>query len=1437
MGAESSQLSENSSLSEIDAAIREYHRMENEAVARGKLEKAEVFKRREQRLQEIRRQVEENEARGIRPAQNYRYQHWQGGVPSTTALSNPGGSGAGDPENNPYVSSDSDSSDEGAGAIPGARRPVIRPPDFPSIIRGPGLAPRPKGVKTRRGTAMPTVVQGEDIPDVKHERDDLGTAAEPDIEIAERITTEAKAAEDNKIKDKENDRGIPDLESEGSLRYAIEEEDDEEEPTAVDRIALDWLQGGKHLERARDTRILFAQEVRIQSPPWIWNKKYLVLYADLGLWMFNSKDEVDQPDKGRHFMQPNGKLEIDSMYESKLILSKKEEETEFVVKGVHTHYAVNRLARWRIEAGSQREKSDWLTELRKVSRHIRRQERARFDRENIQGSQRDKEATKHENIPSYELMLCLVHNQLNDSVQNSMFVFYGEFMKREALFKWLLDALESAICHVNAPMKNETETAVNLLRHLAKVWNLWVTHRPEDMFEPREWQPPGDFAKPILEERPNRRRDNYNVNNGIGERLLLFLQNLHLCNTKKKFGKVVASGDKKELASFIIDPNPAWVKRLDERFFETIRSVVMKVKKLKKALSKPPKPFITIGPWDPFDVRDRKHVSQLDSLNVSFEDLHRKDGKRMIRFFQRTDPYFMSDTKYADGILAFKSDRIAEQMMIHDMKLFDNIPLASMTNVTSEEGKKDNITCRHLKRAQEVFAKRVQWIAFEILRKNVADTDESAHLESVMKVMQKFMSIAERSMQAENHKFTNHFAIFAIVHAFSLDYIDIHTHKLEEKQRERLLRLKRLKYTEEEKCPRHWYVPRICSMLTTLKDIRERHPPAKRKRRCNMNLLHESWPVLNRMHEIKVRNRESHIGKLDKGRFDADGNLNESERFDLTNSIPSVQVFLYCALHSFPIEEDLIELSQLISSAELLPTEEKQKEDDQAQAQRLKGVCYEALSKMCLNSTPVALACLAAIFYTIILVIAFSGREEYSVQYVRAFIVGCINFLSIFNFLYIYWFECRGFFSEAHFKVTEFSVFADKNWFVWTISLASLTGAAHFISDSFNGADVSVISDEINFYLMLVIANMIQFFVGFLVMPYFIDVRERSWFWYNTSFCIFVAFCVKVSISLGYNGGSTGIILAIFATILSMWKDRKTAKGNNPDYLQFFALAINALPTGIGRPLFLLQSRIGDDQWNQVIFFACWTGAMEIVRIVLLIAFRKGIHEHEDSWVILFPLRMLDVMGTVMVFLFIRPHYGFLVCIGIMIFKDIIRNTGIIYERQFWCTHKRARSHEWAVFLITWYNLCVQTVTSEIMAVIMMVAVLSTEVVIGDWIGYAVTNNFSQQDRYERLVQYCIVLAAAFIAGQISIFYSELKLKEAKKRLWLANRAVHRDGVNLLMYPSLLNRKQSSSSDQYKRHLSLKYTIFYVSESTAIFGTLLYSIVLIDRLKRSGLLD
>eukprot|EP00954_Amorphochlora_amoebiformis_P004664 362979-Amorphochlora_amoeboformis.AAC.1 len=257
MGAESSQLSENSSLSEIDAAIREYHRMENEAVARGKLEKAEVFKRREQRLQEIRRQVEENEARGIRPAQNYRYQHWQGGVPSTTALSNPGGSGAGDPENNPYVSSDSDSSDEGAGAIPGARRPVIRPPDFPSIIRGPGLAPRPKGVKTRRGTAMPTVVQGEDIPDVKHERDDLGTAAEPDIEIAERITTEAKAAEDNKIKDKENDRGIPvreidrersgqkdkmfdtnavqDLESEGSLRYAIEEEDDEEEPTAVDR--------------------------------------------------------------------------------------------------------------------------------------------------------------------------------------------------------------------------------------------------------------------------------------------------------------------------------------------------------------------------------------------------------------------------------------------------------------------------------------------------------------------------------------------------------------------------------------------------------------------------------------------------------------------------------------------------------------------------------------------------------------------------------------------------------------------------------------------------------------------------------------------------------------------------------------------------------------------------------------------------------------------------------------------------------------------------------------------------------------------------------------------------------------------------------------------------------------------------------------------------
>ncbi|GAB5361960.1 hypothetical protein AAMO2058_000757600 [Amorphochlora amoebiformis] len=217
---------------------------------------------------------------------------------------------------------------------------------------------------------------------------------------------------------------------------------------------------------------------------------------------------------------------------------------------------------------------------------------------------------------------------------------------------------------------------------------------------------------------------------------------------------------------------------------------------------------------------------------------------------------------------------------------------------------------------------------------------------------------------------------------------------------------------------------------------------------------------------------------------------------------------------------------------------------------------------------------------------------------------------------------------------------------------------------------------------------------------------------------------------------------------------------------------------------------------------------------------------------------MMDVMGTVVIFLDIRPNYGFLVCLGITLLKDLVRNSGVFYELQFSFINPYASSHEKAIYMVTWYNLCLQTVTSEIMACIMMVSVISTEIVVGDWIGYAVTEDYSQTERIERVVQYCLVLAAAFIAGQISIAYLAWRLAEAKRHLWRANRSVNREGLDLLKYPSLLNRKRGADDLDYifNRNLKVKYMIFYVSMSMAIFGNLLYNYTLVDRLTRAGVL-
>ena len=253
------------------------------------------------------------------------------------------------------------------------------------------------------------------------------------------------------------------------------------------------------------------------------------------------------------------------------------------------------------------------------------------------------------------------------------------------------------------------------------------------------------------------------------------------------------------------------------------------------------------------------------------------------------------------------------------------------------------------------------------------------------------------------------------------------------------------------------------------------------------------------------------------------------------------------------------------------------------------------------------------------------------------------------------------------------SIFGDRFWGVWAGSASIFTGLAFAVTDSFNGADVATASTEVEYIVLTVISNGFEFFFVFQCLPLVIDDRKHSDFRFCTSFVIFMAFVAKLTNAHNFSYSVYCTISAVLAVAAFVWKDSKegarqsgiasagaTVRSgirNNPDYLQLFALAVVALPTGIGRPLFQLQHAFGDDQWSQVAFFGIWTAFMEIIRMLFAQVFYRGVHQHEDSWVVLFPLRLFDVVVTAMLFLFISPSFGWLVCLGITIVKVTLRRS------------------------------------------------------------------------------------------------------------------------------------------------------------------------------------
>ena len=361
----------------------------------------------------------------------------------------------------------------------------------------------------------------------------------------------------------------------------------------------------------------------------------------------------------------------------------------------------------------------------------------------------------------------------------------------------------------------------------------------------------------------------------------------------------------------------------------------------------------------------------------SFDDLQMQRGRQLGTFFMRTDPHFLRD-----GVVAFSCQEVAEQLFLLDLELLRAVPSrAFLTGAAAVEGGDLNPA---LSRVQSAFARRVLWVAAEILKKREQDADEMDRAASIARVASRFIDIAERSLTSLSGKrFNNLFGVYAIATALSLDYVDWHMQRwLDRSGRSRLVALKsacghkahNTLFTSDGPCLP--LVPRISLILQQIHRVRERYPEPRDSSEVNVTLYHSTYPIIRTVQNIKDRDCKT-------------AGLQPN---------PTLQLYFQAAMHNLPPEAEIMQASELASKADSLAFAGDDKDERDRALKPIPATRQANCCRCCkawwvmtaFSIKPLVAACAAAVGYTAMLVFAFSGNEEYGATFVRAGITGLL---------------------------------------------------------------------------------------------------------------------------------------------------------------------------------------------------------------------------------------------------------------------------------------------------------------------------------------------------------------------------------------------------------------------------------------------------------------
>ncbi|GAB5361962.1 hypothetical protein AAMO2058_000757800 [Amorphochlora amoebiformis] len=92
--------------------------------------------------------------------------------------------------------------------------------------------------------------------------------------------------------------------------------------------------------------------------------------------------------------------------EDEFALSGKEKETQFFVRGVHTHYSANNLELWRLEAQNKAEKAEMITAINLISNRLHEKRNREVQEEKLR-----KKMIGQSAVTPYEFIVWLIHDQ------------------------------------------------------------------------------------------------------------------------------------------------------------------------------------------------------------------------------------------------------------------------------------------------------------------------------------------------------------------------------------------------------------------------------------------------------------------------------------------------------------------------------------------------------------------------------------------------------------------------------------------------------------------------------------------------------------------------------------------------------------------------------------------------------------------------------------------------------------------------------------------------------------------------------------------------------------------------------------------------------------------------------------------------------------------